>query len=149
MRIIQFGVVVFFDGLGCVFDGLGCVFDGRRMAVGGRLVFGGVFEFLFRGRWRFVLRFDFLDDGPEPVDVVGRVLDHARGTVRFDQAVRTFDAAVPVAHFVLAFHVAGRRVVYRVLEVVRLRRARFVMIAGVVLTDRVTVRRRRGRDQAR
>lgn len=67
----------------------------------------------------FVLWLDLLDHGVEPMHVVGRVLNHSGGTVRLDQAVRALDGAVSVAHFVLALHVAGDRIVYRILEVVR------------------------------
>lgn len=62
---------------------------------------------------------ELLDDRPETVHVVGRVLDHARRAVRLEQTVRPLDRALAVAHLVLAFHVARVRVLDVVTEVVR------------------------------
>lgn len=63
-------------------------------------------------------RFDFLDHGVETVHVVGRVLDHPGGTVRLQQAVRSLNVTVTVAHFLLALHVVCVQVLHAVLEMV-------------------------------
>lgn len=63
-------------------------------------------------------RFDFLDHGVEPVLVVGRVLDHPGGAIRFHQTVRSLDVTVAVAHFVLAFDVVRVQVLHAVLEMI-------------------------------
>jgi hypothetical protein len=57
------------------------------------------------------------DDGVETVDAVGCVVDGADGTVRFDEAVLTFDH-IAVAHFALTLLVACVRVVDAVVELV-------------------------------
>lgn len=85
-----------------------------------------------------VRRVDLLDHGAEPVHVVGGVLDHAGGAVRFDQAVRALDRAPSVAHLVLALDVARVRVLDVVTEVVRGGRRR-VTVTVVVVVVVVTV----------
>lgn len=77
---------------------------------------------------------ELLDDRPETVHVVGRVLDHARRAVRLEQTVRPLDRAPAVAHLVLALHVARVRVLDVVTEVVR----RGVVVVVVVVVP-VTV----------
>lgn len=77
-------------------------------------------------------RFDLLDHSVETAYVVGGVLDYAGGTVRLDQAVRSLDVTVPVAHFVLALHVVRVRVSDAVLEVIRCRRSVMPVVAAVV-----------------
>jgi len=89
--------------------------------------------------FRFVTmtgRFDFLHHGVETVFGMGRVLDHACGTVRFHQTVRPFDVAVSVAHFVLAFDVVRVYVFDAVPEMVR---SGCVAVVVVIVTVLVVV----------
>lgn len=63
-----------------------------------------------------------LDDGIEPVVIVGGVLDGARGTVGLQKAVEAFYVTVTIAGLGLALDVVSVWVVHAVHEVVRCRR---------------------------
>lgn len=73
-----------------------------------------------------------VDDGVEAVFVVGRVLDHALGTVRLDESVAAvYRVTVPL--LALTLHVPGVAVVHRVLELVfRMRVVRLFLVGDVV-----------------
>lgn len=75
---------------------------------------------------------DFLDISVETVFVVSSILDYSGGTIGFHEAVRTFDATVTVAHFVLAFDVVRVQVFYGILEMIRRRSVVIVMFIAIV-----------------
>lgn len=81
----------------------------------------------------FEMSLDLLHLGVETVLVVSGVLDHAGRAVRFYEAIRPFDVAVPVAGLVLALDVLRVRVFDAVLEVVRGGRVVFVVLVTVVV----------------